>query len=74
MSRKRRLPNHVVRRRFELLCADIAAMKGVRTATYAEDPPRLELMDEPPPILPHNILLTAERLAEQVIGNALYGA
>lgn len=70
LSRDRTRINRIVQRRFEQLCAGVAAMRGVSTATYAESPPRCE---GEAPLLAHSPLRTASRLAEQALANALYG-
>lgn len=72
LSRDRQRINALVRRRFERLCAGIARMPGVTTATYAAEPPRP--CPAPVPLLPHNPLRTAARMAEQALANALYGS
>ena len=72
LSRDRLRANRFVQRRFERLCAGIGRIAGLRTATYAADPPPLEA-DNPLP-LPNSPLRTARRLVEQALGNALYGA
>lgn len=75
MCRQRRKTNKVVKRRFEQLCAGIAALDGVRTATYSDNPPVISKpMPEPRPVLPLNPLLAGQRLAEQALSNMLYGA
>jgi hypothetical protein len=73
LSRDRARINHIVKRRFDRLCAGLAALDGVATATYAEDPPRLRA-GRAPAALPHNPLRTGLRIAEQAAANALYGA
>ena len=73
LSRDRKRVNAIVKRRFENLCKWIAASKDVKTATYRENPPQIAESPESS-LLPHNPLRTAERMAEQAIGNLLYGA
>jgi hypothetical protein len=73
LSRDRLRVNALVRRRFEQLCAAIAEMPGVTTATYAERPPAVGSGPVPAPILPHNGLRAAMRMAEQAVSNTLYG-
>ncbi|WP_296679038.1 hypothetical protein [Novosphingobium sp.] len=72
LSRDRMRANQVVKRRFDTLCAVLGSLKDVRTATYASDPP------EPAPglqaVLPHRWPRTLRRMAEQAVGNALYGS
>ena len=71
LSRDRKAINRVVRRRFEAFCRGLAAMPGAGTATYAADPPMPR--PGPVPVLPHNPLRTAHRLAEQAISNRFWG-
>ena len=74
MCRRRYKTNRIVRRRFEKLCAGIAAMDGVDTATYAASPPTVAATAEPRPILPLSEFRAGLRMAEQVVVNKLYGA
>ena len=72
LSRDRLRANKVLQRRFERFCAGLAAVPGLTTATYAQRPPQIE--GAVPAPLPHSPLRTLRRLAEQALGNALYGA
>ena len=72
LSRDRQRANRVLQRRFERFCGGLAAVPGLTTATYAQRPPQLETATPAP--LPHSPLRTLRRLAEQALGNALYGA
>ncbi len=72
LSRDRARINIFVRRRFERFCAGLARLEGVTTATYADDPPLPDA--RPVPVLAHNPVRTAARLAEQALSNAFYGA
>lgn len=72
LSRDRTRTNLLLKRRFERLCARLAKLPRLRTATYATDPPGLA--PGPQPVLPHRWDRTAGRLIEQALGNALYGA
>ena len=72
LSRDRLRSNRVLQRRFERFCAGLAAVPGLTTATYAQRPPQIE--GAAPAPLPHSPLRTLRRLAEQALGNALYGA
>ena len=72
LSRDRLRANRVLQRRFERFCAGLAAVPGLTTATYAQRPPQIE--GAAPAPLPHSPLRTLRRLAEQALGNALYGA
>ncbi len=74
LSRDRSQINHIVKRRFESLCAQLAHMPDVYTATYAADPPMPFTNVATAPLLPKNIFRTGWRLGEQALGNALYGA
>ena len=74
LSRDRNRVNPIVRRRFERLCGTIAGTPGVSTATYAENPPQPSLRGSGCPVLPANTLRRSMRLAEQAVGNVLYGA
>lgn len=73
LSRDRLRVNRIVRNRFDRLCAALAAMPDVTTATYAGAPPPVA-RHRPCRPLPHNPLRTARRYAEQAVANALYGA
>ena len=72
LSRDRQRANRIVQRRFERLCAGIEQVPGLTTATYAHYPPLIE--EVPPAPLPHSSLRTFRRMAEQALGNALYGS
>ncbi|WP_338240627.1 polysaccharide deacetylase family protein [Aurantiacibacter hainanensis] len=71
LCRKRTRINRIVTRRFEKVCAMVAKMKGVTTATYAQQAPRPAR--ETAPVMPAAPLLNGSRLMEQAIANALYG-
>lgn len=72
MSRDRQRINQVVRRRFDDLCARIAAAPAITTGTYRDSPPSVG-QGAPVTLLPHNPFRTAGRVVEQIIGNSLYG-
>jgi peptidoglycan/xylan/chitin deacetylase (PgdA/CDA1 family) len=76
VSRDGTRTNHIVRRRFETLCERLARLQGVRTATYAHDPPT-PVAQAPGRTrsrrLPHSVLRTGWRMAEQFAANRLYG-
>ena len=74
MCRRRYKTNRIVRRRFEKLCSGIAAMEGVTTATYADNPPVASQAGEPRPVLPLSEVRAGLRIAEQLVVNRLYGA
>jgi hypothetical protein len=73
LSRDRQTVNRIVRRRFDRLCAAIAARPEITTATYQCHRPQLggDTVGSP---LPHSNLRTARRIAEQALANSLYGA
>lgn len=73
LARDRDRVNPIVRRRFAGLCRDIERIPGVRSATYADDPPQPSNRTHTVPVLPHNRLRATLRVAEQAIANALYG-
>lgn len=72
LSRDRRRINRMVARRFERLCAALAAMPGVATATYAKRPPAAEAAESGGVPLPFAPLRSGARVIEQVLANALY--
>ncbi|GGE01223.1 hypothetical protein GCM10011515_21250 [Tsuneonella deserti] len=72
LSRDRRRINRVVARRFDRLCAALASMPGVSTATYADAPPTAESLPGAGARLPHDLLRGGMRVLEQAISNALY--
>lgn len=74
LSRDRARTNWIVKRRFEILCANLARLQCISTATYKDQPPALENAPHPLPVLPHSFIRTGWRLGEQALGNALYGA
>lgn len=74
LSRDRARINRIVKHRFERLCAGLAKLGGVTTATYAQDPPSVDQVCSSPSVLPHNVLRSGFRIAEQAVANALYGA
>lgn len=73
LSRDRQKINHIVKRRFERLCAALETMPSVSTATYAARPPGVATGSVNRP-LPHNPLRTVRRYVEQAISNMLYGS
>ena len=72
LSRDRTVVNRVVQRRFERFCTVLATMPGVRTATYAGDPPQARSASVRP-LLPRNRLRSGARVIEQAFANVLYG-
>ncbi|MFV0644496.1 MAG: polysaccharide deacetylase family protein [Sphingomonadaceae bacterium] len=75
MCRNRERLNKVVSRRFDRLCAGLAAMPDVLTRTYCDNPPPLPATDpEPRPVLPLEPLRSSARVAEQIVSNMLYGS
>ena len=73
LSRDRRIMNHILKRRFERFCATLGDMEDVRSATYSSEPPKPCVHVSPEP-LPHSVMRSTFRLAEQALGNILYGA
>mgnify|MGYP006267003191 CR=1 FL=1 len=74
INRRRLAVNRIVRRRFTGLCRELAAMRGVETASYAAHPPEIAPNGAPSEPLPADPLRTGLRMAEQAVSNALYGA
>jgi hypothetical protein len=74
MSRDRTQINRIVQRRFETFCRMLAALPGVASATFRDNPPAVNTPQNSRPILPHNVLRTGRRLIEQALSNQLYGA
>ena len=75
VNRRRLAVNRVVRKRFEGLCQAIKEMRGVRTATYRDDPPsRLFERDRMPAPAASGPFATGMRFAEQAVSNAFYGS
>jgi hypothetical protein len=74
-SRDRTHVNRIVRRRFDKLCAKLATIAGVIVGTYTTNPPQAcpQNGTDCAPVLPLNPARLGFRLAEQAIGNALYG-
>jgi hypothetical protein len=72
MNRKRTAVNHIVKRRFERFCEQVARLPGVSSGTYQDTPPILgpATID---PLLPANSIRTMMRVGEQAVGNWLYG-
>ncbi|HEX7369057.1 MAG TPA: polysaccharide deacetylase family protein [Rhodanobacteraceae bacterium] len=74
LSRDRTRINKLVRRRFEVICANMGAIPGLATGTYAATPPRLpSRRTEPDSVTPFNPLRLGGRMASQALGNFLYG-
>jgi hypothetical protein len=74
MSRDRKRMNLIIKRRFENFCARLAKMPGVKTATYASQPPSIDAGKGASEFLTHNFMRTGGRIIEQLISNRLYGA
>ena len=74
MSRDRRRINRIVRNRFEQFCSGIHRMRGVRSATYADDPPIAQTRIRPVATMPANPFRSGYRVAEQAVSNILYGS
>ncbi|MDP4538433.1 hypothetical protein Q9K01_02170 [Qipengyuania sp. DY56-A-20] len=73
VNRRRGKVNRIVRRRFERLCEAVARMKGVRTGTYAQDPPTVVALDPAETLAPADPVAETLRIAEQLASNTLYG-
>jgi len=74
INRRRLAVNRILRRRFNALCRQLGAMRGVTTATYAENPPEIAPASRPSEPLPADPVRTGLRVAEQIVSNTLYGA
>ena len=72
LSRERLQVNGIVKRRFDSFCAELARIRGVKTATYAQSPPRIHDGSDDPEILPHNTIRAGLRVAEQAVANVIY--
>lgn len=73
VNRERGRVNRLVARRFERVCEAIAAMPGVRTGTYADDPPRPGTTSSADTLLPPLPVINSLRVAEQALGRLLDG-
>ena len=71
LSRDRSKVNTIVRRRFEDICAGIAAMDGVESGTFADTPPVAEIISTSLPKF--RAVHYAHRISQQLVSNALYG-
>lgn len=67
--------NRLVHGRFLSLCKTLANLPAVNTGTYATHPPRAASVQSSraSSVLPFNPLRAGLRVAEQLVGNALYG-
>jgi hypothetical protein len=74
INRRKLAVNPIVRRRFTGLIRTLATMRGVKTATFAHNPPRLPQTSAAARPLPASPARTGMRLAEQFVSNTLYGA
>ena len=74
LCRSRLRINRVLRCRFRLFCKRLAALSGVRTATYADSPPHAASAGATASLLPHDRLREARRMIAQAASNMLYGA
>lgn len=72
LSRDRRQINRLIAHRFEKFCAGIAITPGVRTGTFAADPPLAETGPVPAGPMPHRRLRGGARIVEQLLSDALY--
>ena len=71
LSRDRTKLNRIVRRRFEDICAGIAAMDRVASGTFADSPPLVETVAATLPKF--HVVHYAKRMSEQLVSNAFYG-
>lgn len=74
INRRKLAVNHIVRRRFTGLVRALATTRGVTTGTYADNPPPRACPTRQSQPLPASAMRTGQRLAEQFVSNALYGA
>ncbi|MFC4293259.1 hypothetical protein ACFOWX_12610 [Sphingorhabdus arenilitoris] len=77
LSRDRKRINRIIDQRFERACAYFAGLPGVDTATFSDNPPRIETSPRPSAtamLLPHDFARTARRMGEQALSNTLYGS
>ncbi|MEL7317192.1 MAG: hypothetical protein AAFN04_00980 [Pseudomonadota bacterium] len=72
-SRSKGVVKHLVRQRFDRLCAFLRDTPGVSSGTYRDHPPQVVSAQEPSALLPASGWRTGARLAEQALVNALYG-
>ncbi|MEM6907783.1 MAG: hypothetical protein AAF494_03810 [Pseudomonadota bacterium] len=76
INRRTRALNRIVERRFEGLCRTLAELEGITSCGYTDNPPKPLPTGsaEPARLLPAHPVRTAQRYAEQLISNTLYGA
>ncbi|MEM7702841.1 MAG: hypothetical protein AAF251_12950 [Pseudomonadota bacterium] len=72
-NRKTSVVKHLVRQRFDRLCAFLRDTPGISSGTYRDHPPQVVNSHGPSALLPANSWRTGARLAEQALVNALYG-
>lgn len=73
-SRSKGVVKHLVRRRFDKLCAFLRDTQGVSTGTYRDHPPRVSAHRGTADLLPADRWRTGARVAEQALANLLYGS
>ncbi|WP_439115326.1 polysaccharide deacetylase family protein [Hydrogenophaga sp.] len=73
MSRDRTKANHIVRHRFEKVCAALGARQYLNTATYHLNPPVVSNVPSFE-LLGHSYVRTVARNIEQAASNYFYGA
>jgi hypothetical protein len=71
LSRDRMKVNHIVARRFDDICAGIAAMDGVDSGTFSDTPPVIDARSATLPKFRARHYV--HRIGEQLASNALYG-
>lgn len=74
INRRRLTVNRIVRRRYSGLIKALAAMHGVESGSFVDNPPILGLPTKPSSPLPASAMRTGMRCAEQLVSNTLYGA
>ena len=74
INRRTQTVNKIVRRRFAGLCKSLAAMPGITTGNYRDNPPQVVNPVASSQPLPANPLRAGHRYAEQFLSNSLYGA
>lgn len=74
INRRKLAINRIVRNRFAGLIKALAGMRGVETGCYSHTPPQIRLTGCDHTPLPPSAIRTGQRLAEQFVSNALYGA
>lgn len=74
INRRKLAVNRIVCNRFTSLVKALATMRQVETGCYSYNPPNFRLTGSDSELLPVSAIRTGQRLAEQLVSNALYGA